>query len=158
MKTRSLAMIGLAVLMTAGCNTTMVKERKGHHQDDVVGMLNRGVIELNGNIDGLKDHIAYLEHMPAVSDPRLQELLGLDIVAWQQHLQQWEAQRDHLLYSLASIQRVQAAPQNKGAVGREWSDRQTDFMKTIGELKTHRRTLEQKRFEMESQLLGQYFK
>jgi hypothetical protein len=95
--------------------------------------------------------------MPAVKDPRVQELLGLDIVAWQLHLQQWVMQRDHLLYSLASIQRVQATPQDKATVGGEWSSRQADFMKNVGELKTHRRKLEQKRSEMESQVLEQYF-
>jgi hypothetical protein len=158
MKKHPLAMIGFVLLMATGCNTTVTKERQAQHPDAVVGMLNRGVIELNGNIEELKDHIAYLEKMPAVSDPRVQELFGLDIVAWQLHLQQWEAQRDHLLYSLASIRRVQTAPQDKVTVGREWSDRQADFMQTVGELKTHRRTLEQKRLEMESKLLGQYFK
>lgn len=158
MKTYRPVMIVLAVLMTAGCTGTLGKERKARQPDAVVDMLHRGVIELNGNIDELKDHIAYLERMPPVTDPRMQELLGLDIVAWQLHLQQWTAQRNHLVYSLASIERVKAAPQDKPNVGMEWSDRQADFAKTVEELKTHRRKLEQKRSEMESQLLGQYFK
>ncbi|BCA56452.1 hypothetical protein W02_35920 [Nitrospira sp. KM1] len=158
MKTHRLVMIGLALLAAAGCAGTVAKERKGQQPDAVVDMLHRGVIELNGNIDELKEHIDHLEHMPAVKDPRMQELLGLDIVAWQLHLQQWVVQRDHLLNSLASIQRVKAAPQDKATVGTEWSTRQATFVKTVEELKTHRRKLEQKRSEMESHLLEQYFK
>lgn len=158
MKMHRLVMIGLAVLTAAGCHGTVTKERKAQQSDAVVDMLHRGLIELNGNIDELKDHIAHLQHMPPVADPRVQELLGLDIVAWQLHLQQWVAQRDHLLYSLASIQRVQAAPQDKATIGREWSNRRADFIKAMGELKIHRHKFEQKRIETESHVLEQYFK
>jgi len=158
MKMYRLLMIVLALLVAAGCADTLGKERRAQQPDAVVDMLHRGVIELNGNIDELKDHIAYLERMPPVTDPRMQELLGLDIVAWQLHLQQWTAQRDHLVYSLASIQHVKAAPQDKLTVGTEWSDRQATFVRTVEELKTNRRKLEQNRSEMESHLLGQYFK
>jgi flagellar biosynthesis/type III secretory pathway chaperone len=152
-------MIGLTLLIVAGCNAgTTVKERHVRPSDPVVNMLHQGLIELNGNIDELTRHIAHLREMPTVSDPRVQELQGLDLAGWQLHLQQWVVQRDHLAASLDSIQQVQAAPQDKAALGSQWSERQAQFVQTMDELTAHRKKLEQKRIEVESQVLGQYFR
>ncbi|HJT18847.1 MAG TPA: hypothetical protein VJ746_00160, partial [Nitrospira sp.] len=150
--------IGLALLASIGCNAgTGVKERNVRPSDPVIEMLHQGVIELNGNIDELSRHIAHLREMPTVSDSRVQELQGLDLAGWQLHLQQWMVQRDHLAASLDAIQRVQDAPQDKAAVGSQWSERRAQFVKTMEELTAHRQKLEQKRIELESQVLAQYF-
>src|SRR5262249_40262125 len=126
--------------------------------DPVVDMLHQGVIELNGNIEELTRHISHLQQMPTASDPRVQELQGLDLAGWQLHLQQWVVQRDHLSSSLNLIQRVQATPREKCSIGSQWSESQTQFVKTMEELTAHRQKLEQKRRAVESQVLGQYFK
>jgi hypothetical protein len=68
------------------------------------------------------------------------------------------AQRDRLVSSLDFIQQAQAAPQDKAAIGDRWSERQADFMKTVEALRTQRRSIEKKRNDMESQVLGRYFK
>ncbi len=164
MKIHCMWMIGLALLAAAGCNGTVgtervATERNVHSRPDpVLDMLHRGVIELNESIDELKRDIADLQQMPPVSDPQVQQLHGLDLAAWQLHLQQWVVQRDRLLSSLNFIQQAQAAPQDKAAIGDRWSERQAEFMKVIEELRTQRRTIEQKRSEVESQVLGRYFK
>ena len=163
MKIHCILMIGLVLTAAAaGCNGAATEraatERKVPRPDPVVDMLHRGVIELNENIEELKRHIAALQQMPATSDPRVQELYGLDLAAWQLHLQQWVVQRDHLVSSLNFIEQAQAAPQDKAAIGDRWSERQGEFRKTIEDLKTHRREIEQKRTDVESQVLERYFK
>ena len=121
-------------------------------------MLHRAVIELNESIDELKRDIADLQQLPAVSDPQVQQLQGLDLAAWQLHLHQWVVQRDRLLSSLTFIEQAQAAPQDKAAIGDQWSKRQAEFTNVIEELRTQRRTLEQQRADVEAQVLGRYFK
>jgi hypothetical protein len=163
MKIHCTFMIGLALLAAAGCNGTVATERAETERtvhprpDPVLNMLHRGVIELNEGIDELKRDIDDLQQMPPVSDPRVQELHAMDLAAWQLHLQQWVIQRDRLLSSLDFIQQAQAAPQDKAAIGDRWSERQVEFTKAIEGLRTERRKIEQKRTEVESQVLGRYF-
>jgi len=164
MKVHGTLIIGLALLASAGCNGTVgtdpvATERHARPRPDpVLDMLHRGVIELNESIDELKRDIADLQQMPDVTDPRVQQLHGLDLAAWQLHLQQWVIQRDRLLSALSFIQQAQAAPQDKAAIGDRWSERQVEFMKTIEELRTQRRTIDQQRVDVESQVLGRYLK
>ncbi|HEY6085593.1 MAG TPA: hypothetical protein VIU63_09370, partial [Nitrospira sp.] len=69
--------IGLVLLTATACSGgTVVKEHSGLKPDPVVTMLHQGVIELNGNIEELKRHIAHLQQMPIASDSRVQELQG----------------------------------------------------------------------------------
>ena len=164
MKVQGLWIIGLALLAATGCHGTVrtdqvAAERHGHPRPDpVLNMLHRGVIELNESIDELKRDIAELQQLPAVSDPRVQQLQGLDLAAWQLHLQQWTVQRDRLRSAIDFIQQAQAAPQEKAAIGEQWSARQAEFMRTIEELRNQRRALEQQRADLELQVLGRYFK
>lgn len=163
MKIHCIWMIGLAILAVAGCNGTVGTERVAAERhvhsrpDPVLDMLHRGVIDLNESIDELKRDIADLQQLPAVSDPQVQQLHGLDLAAWQLHLQQWVVQRDRLLSSLNFIQQAQASPQDKAAIGDRWSERQAEYLKVIEELRTQRRTIEQKRSDVESQVLRRYF-
>lgn len=164
MKVQGMLIIGLAFLAGVGCNGTVgtdqvAAERHAHPRPDpVLNMLHRGVIELGESIDELKRDIADLQQLPAVSDPRVQQLHGLDLAAWQLHLQQWVVQRDRLRSAITFIQQAQAAPQDKAAIGDQWLERQMEFMKTIEELRTQRRTLEQQRADVELEVLGRYFK
>ena len=149
--------IGLGLIIAVGCTGPTI-EKEAQSADPVVGMLHQGIIELNGSIGELSRHIADLQQMPPVSDPSIQELHALDLAGWQLHLQQWMLQRDHLLFSVNQIQRVRADPQEKATIGSQWNDRQQQFVKTVEELTAHRQKLEQKRLEVESQVLGQYFR
>jgi hypothetical protein len=85
-------------------------------------------------------------------------LRALDLSGWQLHLQQWILQREHLMFSVNQIQRVQANPGEKPAIWTQWTDRQQQLVKAMDDLRTQRQTLERKRFEVESQVLGRYFK
>jgi hypothetical protein len=159
MKTHDAWMIGLIFLTATACNgDTVVRESGGRHPDPVVTMLHQGVIELNESIEELKHHIDELRQLPIASDPRVQELHGLDLASWELHLQQWMVQRDRLVSSLNAIEQAHAAPQDKAAIGAQWSEGQEAYRRTIEQLRAHRRTIEQKRIDVESQVLEQYFK
>jgi hypothetical protein len=151
-------LIGLGLLAAIGCGGPTVEREGGRSGDPVVEMLHQGILELDGNIDELNRHIAELQDMPPVSDPRVQELRALDLSGWQLHLRQWILQREHLKFSVNQIQQVTANPREKPAIETQWTNRQQHFVKSMDDLRTQRQTLERKRFEVESQVLGQYFK
>jgi hypothetical protein len=151
-------LIGLGLLAAIGCGGPTMEREGGRSGDAVVEMLHQGILELDGNIDELNRHIAELQQMPPVSDPRVQELRALDLSGWQLHLQQWILQREHLKFSVNQIQQVTANPREKPAIGTQWTNRQQQFVKSMDDLRAQRQTLERKRFEVESQVLGQYFK
>ncbi|HKY70936.1 MAG TPA: hypothetical protein VJL88_03375 [Nitrospira sp.] len=66
-------------------------------------------------------------------------------------------QRDTLVSSLDSIQQAQSAPQDKAAIGTQWSERRAQYIRLIEELRANRRKIEQKRTDVESQVLERYF-
>ena len=151
-------LIGLGLFTVLGCSGPTVEREGPRAADPVVEMLHQGILELNGNIEGLNHHIAELQHMPPVSDPRVQELHALDLSAWQLHLQQWMLQREHLKFSLTQIQRVQADSREKPAIETQWAVRQQQFVTALEDLGAQRQMLERKRLEVESKVLGKYFK
>jgi hypothetical protein len=151
-------LIGLGLLIALGCSGTTLERGGPRSVDPVVEMLHQGILELNGNIDELNRHIAELQQIPPVSDPRVQELRALDLSGWQLHLQRWMLQREHLIYSANQIQRVRADPREKPAIMNQWTNRRQQFVKALDNLRAQRQMLERKRLEVESQVLGQYFK
>jgi hypothetical protein len=159
MKIHHAMMISLVVLTAVACDGgTVVKETRGSRPDPILTMLHQGVIELDENIEELRGHIAELKQIPLDPDPRVQELQGLDLAGWELHLQQWIVQRENLMSSLNAIQQAQATPQDKAAIGSQWSERRAQYMKLIEELRSNRRKIEQKRTDVEAQLLEQYFR
>lgn len=149
---------GWGLFIVVGCTGPTVEKETAQSTDPVLGMLHQGITELNDSIEELNRHISDLKQMPPSSDPNIQELHALDLAGWQLHLQQWILQRDHLLFSVNQIQRVRVNPQDKSAAASQWKDRQQQFVKTLEELSTNRQKLERKRLEVESQVVGQYFR
>lgn len=153
-----LIIMALGLFITVGCTGPTVEKGRTQSADPVVGMLHQGIIELNGSIEELTHHLSDLQKMPPVSDPNIQELHALDMAGWELHLQQWILQRDHLVFSVNQIQRVRTDPRAKATIGSQWSDRQEQFIKTLEELAANRQKLERKRVQVETQVIGQYFK
>jgi len=151
------AIFGLGLLIVVGCTGPSIEKVPSQPTDPVLGMLYQGIAELNGSIEELNRHISDLQQMPPSSDPNIQELHALDLAGWQLHLQQWMLQRDHLQFSVNQIQRALADPREKPTAGSQWTERQQQFVKTLGELSAHRQKLERKRLDVESQVVGQYF-
>jgi hypothetical protein len=148
----------VSLCIFVGCAGPSLETGTAQPPDPVVTMLHEGILELNGSIDELRGHIADLEQMPTASDPSIQELHGLDLAGWKLHLQQWMLQRDHLLYTVNQIQRVRAEAGEKPRVAGEWNDRQQEYLKTLEDLSRNRQKLERKRVEVESQVVGRYFR
>src|SRR5690242_5859601 len=148
----------VSLCIFVGCAEPGLERGTAQPPDPVLTMLHQGILELNGSIDELRGHIADLEQTPTVSDPNIQELHGLDLAGWKLHLQQWMLQREHLLFTVKQIQLVRADAREKPRVASEWNDRQQEFLKTLEELSMHRQKLERKRVEVESQVVGQYFR
>lgn len=151
-------LIGLGLLVAMGCSGPTIATEGPGPADPVVEMLHRGILELSGNIDELNRHIMELQQMPAVSDPRVQELRALDLSGWQLHQQQWLLQREHLMFTVNQMQRVRVNPQEKLEIRTQWTTRQQQFATVLDDLRTQRLTLERKRLEVESQVLEWYFK
>lgn len=149
---------GLALLIVVGCTGPTIEKESVQSTDPVLEMLYQGIAELNDSIEELNRHISDLQQMPRNSDPNIQELHALDLAGWQLHLQQWMLQRDHLQFSVNQIQRALADPREKPTVATLWDDRQQQFVKTFVELSSHRQKLERKRFDVESQVVGKYFR
>lgn len=154
---RRIMWAAILVILVA-CAQPTVGQRSAQSPDPVLTMLHQGIVELNGSIDELRGHIGELQQIPPVQDANIQELHGLDLAGWQLHLQQWELQRDHLLFTVNQIQRVRADAGEKPRAASEWSQRQQSFMKTLEDLSAHRQKLERKRVEVESQVVGRYFR
>ena len=82
----------------------------------------------------------------------------MDLASWELHLQQWMVQRDNLISTLDHIQEAQVVQQqDKAAIRNQWSERRAHYLKTIEELRSNRRKMEQKRTDVESQVLERYF-
>lgn len=150
--------IGLWLLTAIGCSGATGGKEVLRSPDPVMEMVQQGLFELNGNIDELNRHIAELQQLRPVSDPRLQELHALDLAGWQLHLQQWMLQREHLMFSEHEIQRVRADPRDKHTIRTQWLTRQQQFVTALNDFLAQRQTLERKRLEVESQVLEHYFK
>jgi len=148
----------LSLFICVGCGGPTVERGTAQSSDPVLNMLHEGIVELNGSIDELREHIAELEEAPPGSDANIQELHALDLAGWKLHLQQWMLQRDHLLYTVSQIQRARADAGQKSMIAGEWNDRQAEFRKTLEELSTNRQKMERKRLEVESQVVGRYFR
>ena len=148
----------VSLVLFVACAQPSVDKGTVQSPDPVLTMLHQGIVELNGSIEELRGHIGELQQIPPAPDAALQELHGLDLAGWQLHLQQWELQRDHLLFTVNQIQRVRANAEAKPRAATEWNERQQAFLKTLEELSAHRQKLERKRVEVESQVVGRYFR
>jgi len=159
MNTYPVLMVSLVLMTMTACDGgTFLQESRGSRPDPVINMLHEGVIQLNENIEELQGHIADLKQMPIDSDPRVQELQGLDLASWELHLQQWMVQRDNLVSTLDHIQQAQAVQQQeKSAIRNQWSEQRAQYLKTIEELRSNRGKMEQRRTDVESQVLERYF-
>ena len=151
-------MLGLGLFVVVGCTGAPIDNKPVHSPDPVLDMLHQAIIELDGSIEELNRHIADLQQIPPSTDPTIQELYALDLDGWQLHLQQWLLQRDHLQFAVTQIQGARMDSQAKAAAASQWNARQQQFINTFEELSAHRQQLERKRFDVESQVVGRYFR
>lgn len=121
--------------------------------DPVMGLLRKGITQLNVNINALSKRINDAQQASAETDPVLSELQALDLSGWRLHQQQWELQRDHLVLTRDSLEKAFSQPGQKAQLLDQWRQHQQQYVKALEELRQQRRDLENKHVEVEAGLI-----
>ena len=121
--------------------------------DPVIGLLNKGITQLDSNINALSKRMNDVQQVSTGTDPVLQELQALDISGWQLHRQQWVLQRDHLALARDSLQHAIGQPEQKTQVLDQWRQHQRQYVRALEELRQQRHDLENKHVEVEARLI-----
>jgi hypothetical protein len=156
MKTRRRWMLVGIVLATgvAGCvGTNQMDRAYVPPGDPVIGLLNKGITQLNVNINTLSKRMNDAQQASAGTDPVLQELQALDLSGWQLHQQQWVLQRDHLVMARDALRRASKSQGEKGQLLAQWRQHQQQYRKALEELRQQRHYLESKHLEVEARLV-----
>lgn len=156
MRGRNLWMLaGIVLAMgVAACAGTSQANREAPPPDDpVIGLLSKGITQLNVNIHALSKRMNEVQQASAGTDPVLQELQALDLSGWQLHQQQWVLQRDHLLLARDTLQRAYKSQGEKGLLMDEWRKHRQEYMQAIEDLRQQRQKLENKHLEVEARLV-----
>ncbi len=138
----------------AACAATSPMDRKPiPPADPVLGLLGKGITQLNLNINALSKRMNDAQQAAAGTDPELSELQALDLSGWRLHQQQWELQRDHLVLARDSLQKASGQPEQKSRLLDQWRQHQREYVKALEELRQRRRELENKHMEVEGGLV-----
>jgi hypothetical protein len=121
--------------------------------DPIVGLLSKGITQLNGNISALSRRIHDVQQASAGTDPLLQELQALDLSGWQLHQQQWMLQRDHLVFARDILEQASKNPGEKGQLLTKWRGQRQEYLKAVEELRQQRQHLEVTHLEVEARLI-----
>lgn len=143
----------LAISVTACAGAGQTNLKTGTPADPVIGLLNKSILQLDGNIKALSKRMSDVQQASAGTDPTLQELQALDLSGWQLHRQQWVLQRDHLTLARDSLQQTIVQPEQKKQLLDQWRLHQQQYLRTIEELRHQRRDLENKHVEVEARLV-----
>jgi hypothetical protein len=148
--------IGLMVAISlAACASTGPKDRmQVPTVDPFVGLLNKGITQLDININGLTKRID-AQQIPAGENPLLQELQALNLSGWQLHQRQWTLQRDHLLLARDLLQNAEKGQAEKTQLLEQWRRHEQQYAKAIDELRQQRLSLEQKHQDVEARIVEQ---
>lgn len=156
MKVRRLWMLAgivLAMGVAACAGTSQIDRGPVPPDDPVIGLLSKGITQLNVNINALSKRMNDVQRAAAGTDPVLQELQALDLSGWQLHQQQWVLQRDHLVLARDILQRAYKSQEEKGQLLDQWRRHRQQYVKAVEELRQQRQTLESKHLEVEARLV-----
>lgn len=146
--------VGMLVMSVAACTATSQITREPALSDDpVIGLLSKGITQLNVKIDALSKRLNDVQQASTQTDPVLQELRALDLSGWQLHQQQWVLQRDHLVLARNLLQQAYKQPGEKGRLLDEWQKHRLEYVTALEELRHQRQTLENKHVEVEARLV-----
>ncbi len=148
-----LAGIVLAMGFAACVSTSQMIQDPVPPGDPVIGLLSKGITQLNVNISGLSKRINDVQQASAGTDPVLQELQALDLSGWQMHQQQWVLQRNHLVLARDLLQRVDKSQGKKEQLMDEWRKHRQEYVRSLEELRQQRQDLENKHLEVEARLI-----
>lgn len=143
----------LAMSVVACSGTSQVNRKTIAPDDPVIGLLDKGITQLNLNIETLSKRMNDVQQASAGTDPVLRELQALDLSGWQLHRQQWILQRDHLMLARDLLERSKKIQGEKGPLLDEWSKQRLEYIKAMEDLRHQRQYLENKHLEVEARLV-----
>lgn len=155
-------LISLVVLVLQACaaprDSRDIVEPRHQTPETVMGLLDKHVIELSRNIAGLSDRIADIKNLPETPDPTIRELRALDLAGWELHQQQWILQREHLTYARTQLQEATGSSRDKSRIREEWAKHEQAFEAAMADFRQQRQLIEQKRLQVEAQLIDRYLR
>ncbi len=143
----------LAISVAACANTGQIQGELAPPDDPVLGLLNKGITQLNANITTVSKRMNDVQQAPAGTDPALQELQALDLSGWQLQQQQWILQRNHLVLTRDTLQQVQTNREGKTQVLAQWQQHRSQYVKAMDSLRQQRHQLESKHLAAEARLI-----
>lgn len=121
--------------------------------DPVIDLLSKGITQLNVNIDRVSKRMNDVQQASAGTDSALQELQALDLSGWELQQRQWIVQRNHLVLTRDTLQRVQLNRDEKAQVFAQWQQHRRQYVKAMEDLRQQRHQLESKHLEVEARLI-----
>lgn len=143
----------LAITVAACADTGQIQGELAPPDDAVLGLLNKGITQLNANINTVSKRMNDVQQSSTGTDPALQELQALDLSGWQLQQQQWILQRNHLVLTRDTLQQVQMNREEKTQVLAQWQQHRSRYVKAMENLRQQRHQLESKHLEAEARLI-----
>ena len=122
-------------------------------EDPVMSLLNKGIAQLDMNINALSKRMNDVQKASVRTDVTLQELQALDLSGWQLHQQQWALQRNHLILARDLIQQTSTGGSEQAPLLDQWRKHRQEYAQALEELRQQRQELERKHLEVESRLI-----
>lgn len=145
----------LLFVVAMGCaGTTVVQPPPAEFVDPVLGLLNKGIVQLDMNIDRTAKRLDELKQFPDTQDTVLQELRALDQLGLDLHQQQWVLQRNHLHFAKTQLLASKQNPANKARLLQEWTTHEQQYRQDMDAFRQKRLDLEHTRLTIEAQLIA----
>ena len=147
--------VSLLFVLSMGCaGTTVVQPQPAEFVDPVLGLLNKGIVQLDVNIDRTAKRRDELKQVQDTQDPVLQELRVLDQLGLDLHQQQWVLQRNHLHYAKVQLLASKQNSADKARLLQEWTTHEQQYRQDMDAFRQRRLDLERARLTIEAQLIA----
>ncbi|MDC8449249.1 MAG: hypothetical protein LV473_12940 [Nitrospira sp.] len=143
----------IAISVAACADTGQIQGERTPSDDPVIDLLSKGITQLNVNIDRVSKRMNDVRQASAGTDSALQELQALDLSGWELQQRQWIVQRNHLILTRDTLQRVQLNRDEKAQVLAQWQQHRRQYVKAMEDLRQQRHRLESKHLEVEAWLI-----
>ena len=154
----TMAFIGTMGWLIVGCQSALGPATTTvDSADPVLAMLNKGIIQLTVNINGLDKRMADLEQAGQGGEPTLRELYALDLSGWKLHQQSWMLQREHLQFAKQRLLEAKSNPSERPRLREQWIRHEQDYEHALEDLRQQRLALEKRRLQAERRLIEQSF-
>ena|SRR6185437_9113515 len=150
---RVLVVSVLAVSVAACADTGQIQRELAPPDDPVIGLLSKGITQLNVNINMVSKRMNDVRQASAGTDSALQELQALDLSGWELQQRQWIVQRNHLVLTRDTLHRVQLSQEEKAQALAQWQQHRRQYVKAMEDLRQQRHQLESKHLEVEARLI-----